>query len=186
MWLPPAISIAFWIPAFYAESRSLYADVSVFPSKWPYFYSDPLLWVRTLVRRPVHPLGERKTRGKGWIWMGEFSQVCAMRFWREIFTAPSPILSPTPTLVPGSTIYLGFELHGVPWSTTYPAVNPTCDVRNGFLWLAKWVRPFSRPWVDLKWWVRLVPPCPSFRQPWGQTKKNVSVDCCKPAHVFPS
>ena len=50
--------------------------------------------------------------------MGEFVQVCAMQFLRKIFTAPSPIPSPTPTIVYGSARDLGIELHRVPWSKT--------------------------------------------------------------------
>ena len=42
-----------------------------------------------------------------WIRMGDFAQVCAIQFWREIFIAPIPIPNPEPILVTGSARDLG-------------------------------------------------------------------------------
>ena len=45
------------IPAFYSKYRSLYDDVYVLLSKWPAFYSEFIVWVRTHAHRPVRPSG---------------------------------------------------------------------------------------------------------------------------------
>ena len=41
----PAFSFTILIADFYAKSWSLYADVSMLPSKLSSFYSDTILWV---------------------------------------------------------------------------------------------------------------------------------------------
>ena len=50
--------------------------------------------------------------------MGEFAQVCAMQFWRRIFTALSSIPIPTPSLVPGSVKDLGIKIRRASESAT--------------------------------------------------------------------
>ena len=50
--------------------------------------------------------------------MGDCAGVCAMKFWRELVTAPNPIPIPITTLVPGSAMDLGIKVQGVPWNTT--------------------------------------------------------------------
>ena len=45
--------------------------------------------------------------------------------------------------------------------------------------------PYLRKWIDSKWWVPLVPPCPPHYPLKGKTEKNVSFDSNRPAHAFP-
>ena len=46
------------IPTFNAKYWSLYAGVSVLLSKWPGFYAEFIVWVRTCDHRPVRLLWE--------------------------------------------------------------------------------------------------------------------------------
>ena len=57
MWLLPAFLFPVQIPAFYAKFWSLYANVSVFPSKWSVFYYYFILWVSNLDRHHVRSSG---------------------------------------------------------------------------------------------------------------------------------
>ena len=49
----PAFSFLVQIPAFYAKSQSLYAEVSVLLSKWSAFYSEFIVWLSTCDCRTV-------------------------------------------------------------------------------------------------------------------------------------
>ena len=57
MWLLPTVLFPAQIPSFYTEYQYLYADFSVFPYKWSYFFSDTLQWVRILEIFCIHPSG---------------------------------------------------------------------------------------------------------------------------------
>ena len=56
--------------------------------------------------------------GGGWIWMGDFSQVCAKLFWHKKCISPSPIPNPTPILDIGSKGDLVPDLRGLYEITT--------------------------------------------------------------------
>ena len=64
----PIFSFPDRIPAFYAESWSLYTKVYVLLPKWTAFYSKVLVWVRTREHRPVRSLwGVRDVVHVNWI-----------------------------------------------------------------------------------------------------------------------
>ena len=63
MWVLPAFSFPIQITYFYAKSWSLYADVSVIPSKWSDFQSEFTFWVHTRERCPIWPSGGGRRGG---------------------------------------------------------------------------------------------------------------------------
>ena len=69
--------------------------------------------------------------------MGEFAQVCVMRFWRKIFSAPNPILILTPNLI--SPYYGEYWLphprlslqEVIGYYTRLKKIEIKCDVNGG-------------------------------------------------------
>ena len=116
--------------------------------------------------------------------MGEFVHMCAMQSWREIFIVPSPTLTwrQVQFLDLQSTLFSSYRYQpGVrPHERDCsPVINPTCNVQNGLF-------HFCEPCVKSKWWLQLVPPCPSSHELRGQTETIFSIGRVNDARCFPS
>ena len=143
MWLPPAISFPVQIPDFYAKSRSLYANFSMFPSKWSSFVlqSSMILFneFSPLIVSPSIRGGRcRKSRG-----MGGFEWVSSRRCVRCDFgvkyllcqthyqaRCPLRFLVPQGTWVSISDMYPGLPPRECNFNQ---AVKTSCDTQNGFV-----------------------------------------------------
>ena len=74
-------------PCFYAKSQYLYVNFSVFPFKWYYFYSYPILWFITLEILPAHTSNNEITFYKIIVWPKFTYEV--IKIWYQFISHPA-------------------------------------------------------------------------------------------------